>query len=71
MNLTPTEQDFVTALEMGKGQPVSLSDIMLRMYGAPGRNRAHGILWVIAHKCRKKGVPVQTGAGAYFLEARA
>lgn len=67
--LTPLQQDFVTALE--GGEPVTYSELMVRMYGAPGRNRHHGILKVVAHHVRRKGVLIGNKPGVYWMETRA
>lgn len=69
MNLTPLEQDFVTALQ--GGEPVTYSELMVRMYGTPGRDRPHGVLFVVAHNVRRKGVKIGNRPGAYWMETRA
>jgi len=69
MQLTPLEQDFVTALQ--GGEPVSHSELMLKMYGKLGRIRHHDILFVVAHRVRRKGVEITTHRGAYSMETRA
>lgn len=68
MNLTPLEQDFVTALQ--GGEPVTYSDLMVKIYGTPGRNKPHGVLKVVAHNVRRKGVSIGNEIGSYFLEQR-
>ena len=67
MNLTPLEQDFVTALQDGK--PVSYSELMVKIYGAPGRSKPHGVLKVVAHNVRRKGVDIGNKPGSYWINS--